>query len=102
MKLDQVRAGMLLVKDVFDPQGCILVRSGVTVTDRHIRAFKSWGVTEVTVQSGNAAAPSQAQDPTALVQMREFLDTQFSLSNLDHPAVRALYELCLERALSNR
>jgi hypothetical protein len=98
MRLDQVTAGMELSKDVYDPNGGILMRAGVQLTERHIKAFKSWGIQEISIRS-TASAPPDAPDPATATEMRELLDARFGLSNLDHPAVQALYQICLERAL---
>lgn len=103
MRLDQVTVGMLLAKDVHDPNGAILIRAGVALTERHLKALKSWGVEHIAIQSAEELPPSlAAMDPSFIAETRTHLDLQFSLSNPDHPAVNALYEICLERTLCHR
>lgn len=102
MQLDQITAGMRLARDIHDPHGCILVRAGVLITDRHVRAFKSWGIQDIPIESDETSKPIPDRDPAVIAELRELLDAQFSLSNPDHPAVQALYQICLERALCNR
>ncbi|EXJ15865.1 hypothetical protein [Imhoffiella purpurea] len=102
MRLDDITTGMLLAKDVCDPNGNPLIRAGTIVTGRHIRALKSWGIGEIAIQS-DAPPPAMApRDPAELAELKAMLDVQFSLSNPEHPAMRALYDICLERALSQR
>ena len=103
MRLDQVKVGMLLAKDLHDPNGAILIRAGVALTERHLKALKSWGIQHIAIQLAEAGPPSLAtMDPAFIAEARAHLDLQFSLSNPDHPAVHALYEICLERTLCHR
>lgn len=102
MRLEQVEPGMRLAKDVYDPHGTVLLRAGIQISERHIKAFKSWGIHEIPLEPEGGPPRPRTPDPAALAEIREMLDTQFSLSNLDHPAVRALYDICLERALGQR
>ncbi|MBK5965784.1 hypothetical protein CCR95_17290 [Thiocystis minor] len=103
MRLDQVTAGMLLAKNLHDPNGAILIRAGVSLTERHLKALKSWGIQQIPIQSAESCPQSLAVlDPSLIAEARTQLDTQFSLSNPDHPAVHALYEICLERTLCHR
>ncbi|TCT22336.1 hypothetical protein [Thiobaca trueperi] len=102
MQLDQIAVGMRLARDIHDPHGCLLVRAGVLITDRHLKAFKSWGIQDIAIASDETSTPIPSRDPAVVMELRELLDAQFSLSNPDHPAVQALYQICLERALCNR
>lgn len=100
MRLEQVEPGMRLAKDIYDPHGIVLLRAGIQVSERQIRALKSWGILEVPIAPDGGPPPPPP--PAVAAEIRGMLDTQFSLSNLDHPAVRALYDICLERALGQR
>ena len=102
MRLDDVTPGMQLAKDVQDPNGHVLIRAGVRMTERHLKACRSWGILDVAVQLAEEPEPGAASDPSALADMRALLDQQFSLSNRDHPAIQALYDICLQRAVENR
>lgn len=100
MRLEQIEPGMRLAKDVYDPHGTVLLRAGILISERHIRALTSWGIHEVTIAPDGD--PAHTQPPPVAAEIRARLDTQFSLSNRDHPAVQALYDICLERALGRR
>ncbi len=102
MRLDQVKAGMPLAKDVYDLHGSVLVRAGVCLTDRHLKALKSWGISEIEIRSPKDQTPKAPHDPATIAEVREPLDAHFSMSNTHHPVVQALYEICLERALARR
>ncbi|EGV31816.1 hypothetical protein ThidrDRAFT_1701 [Thiorhodococcus drewsii AZ1] len=101
MKLEDITPGMLLAKDVSDPNGTPLIRAGAIITERHVRALKSWGIAEIAIQSDAPTPSALTRDSASVQELKTMLDIQFSLSNPDHPAVRALYEICLERALKH-
>lgn len=99
MRIDELQPGMRLAKDVHDPHGQILIRAEIVLGERQIRALKSWGVTEVVIAHSENAPAAQHRDPKTIEEIRRLIDTQFSLSNRDHPVIQALQALCLERAL---
>ena len=99
MRLAEIQPGMRLAKDVHDPHGQILIRSGVVLGERQIRALRSWGVAEVAIAQDEGTADSAVRDPKAIAEIRHSIDIQFSLSNRDHPMIQALHTLCLNRAL---
>lgn len=99
MRLDEIQPGMRLARDVHDPHGQILIRAGIVLGERQIRALRSWGVTEVVIVRDEDTADSGIRDPKAIDEIRRLIDTQFSLSNRDHPVIQALHALCLSRAL---
>jgi hypothetical protein len=96
--LDEIKPGMILGADVYDPNGLVLLRAGTTINERSIRALKCWGITEVPISACDAQPTDTAERHRSHQALREMLDTHFALSNLEHPAMQALYELCLERA----
>jgi hypothetical protein len=99
MRLAEIQPGMRLAKDVHDPHGQILIRAGVVLGERQIRALRSWGVTEVGIVQDEDRTDSTIRDPKAIAEIRRSIDIQFSLSNRDHPMIQALHALCLNRAL---
>ncbi len=99
MRIEDIRPAMRLAKDIHDPNGNVLIRAGVSITERHIKAFKSWGIHDIPICSDDGPPRSEVRDPKAIAEIRQLLDSQFSLSNLDHPVVQALHALCLQRIL---
>ena len=49
ISVDQLNQGMVLSDDVFDINRNLLLTKGQKITLKHIRIFKLWGVTEVSV-----------------------------------------------------
>ena len=45
-----LKTGMVLAQPVRNDQGVLLLDAGTKITKKNIRIFKSWGVSEVTVE----------------------------------------------------
>ena len=44
-----IEVGMMLATDVKDRSGRTLLKAGIELTDKHIKIFKTWGVTQVEI-----------------------------------------------------
>ncbi|MFQ5443371.1 MAG: hypothetical protein ACE5EK_02020, partial [Nitrospinales bacterium] len=49
-KLKSVKAVMVVEIDVKDLTGRVLLTSGNAILEKHIKIFKSWGITEVFIK----------------------------------------------------
>jgi len=49
LRVDDLKAGMILDQPVRNRQGVLLLDAGSRITDKSIRIFKSWGVQEIAV-----------------------------------------------------
>jgi hypothetical protein len=87
-KLPEVRLGMRLAKPVMNPQGRLIAQAGETITDRHLRLFKSWGVPAVDIADPvvNPATPVWALPPEALESITRSIDERFA-GRTGHPAM---------------
>lgn len=55
--IDDIEPGMVLANDVADPQGRPLLKSGIELTEKHIKIFKTWGVSQASIV-GEDTAPA--------------------------------------------
>ncbi|MDE3076121.1 MAG: hypothetical protein KGJ86_11900, partial [Chloroflexota bacterium] len=85
--LVELKPGMRLARGVLSPQGALLANPGDQLTDKQIRLFKMWGVTEVEVAetSPEAGAEPQIEDEEAAVPEDE-IDLLFA-DHLDDPVM---------------
>ena len=65
LKLDELKAGMLLAKPVFNHQELLLLETGAKITVKNIRMFKSWGIAAIWVKSDFADDDSEDVRPDA-------------------------------------
>ncbi len=100
--VSQVAEGMILAEDLLSPQGRLLFPRGVTLEERHIRACKTWGVYEVTVESipnpQVEKEPPQEIPPELLLKAAGLCEEFFALNNTHHQAVREAMRIYHGRA----
>ncbi|RQD74396.1 HDOD domain-containing protein [Desulfonatronospira sp. MSAO_Bac3] len=60
--VDDIKPGMVLDDDVRDFNGRFLLGKGLSVQEKHLRIFKIWGVSEVTVQGDGAEQDDEPEE----------------------------------------
>lgn len=96
-RIDQLEPGMVIVADVVDRTGRVLLSAGTTLTEKHLRVFRMWGVTQADIQGlPSADAEEQVEsdeedhvEEEAAARVSEL----FSRSNREHPAIVELMRL---------
>ena len=96
-----LREGMVLAGDVLDTSGRLLIARGTELTPRGIRVLKMWGVIEADVEGvgdeegGSGLGPDL--DPAFVAAAERKARALLPYTNIDHPAGKALYRLCVAR-----
>lgn len=109
VRINSLREGMTLAQDVKDMNGRLLLRGGVSLLERHITLFKSWGITEVELlddapaAAGSVSAVDNKDDSqenvrrvakaTAEAQLMKI----FSANDLNDPMISEFFTLCVAR-----
>lgn len=95
--------GMTLGSDVRDRSGRLLLRLNSQITEKSLRTLKAWGVPGVHIKdaveavspiNGNAVP---AIEPAILKAARDKASDFFARSNLDHPVIFELFEICVAK-----
>jgi hypothetical protein len=100
---DQIKPGMVVATDVKDRSGRMLLAAGSTITEKHIRIFRMWGITEVELQGAvpepqdQAAAPQS--DPLVHSEAEARVNELFFHANCDHPVVGEIRRMALKRTI---
>lgn len=103
LRLENVQPGQLLRKSVRDLSGRLLLGQGEPIQLKHIRIFRTWGVTEVEVEDGDANDPGGISNDfftnhPALWDSAQTLARDFFLHNdLAHPLIREMHTHFLQR-----
>lgn len=101
LNLLSLRPGMILDADVKDRTGRILLASGQEVSEKALRVFKMWGVTEAEIQGveqEQVAAMSMSDIRPELLQATEEKITEmFTHCNRENTVVRELMRLSAAR-----
>ena len=93
-----VQPGMILAEDVNAPGGQLIAGTGAVLSEKHLTAFRTWGISAVVITEGSGPAV----DPTALAEARRLVAPRFAGQPTDHAAVRELFRIAVERQLIAR
>ncbi len=95
---DKLKSGKILAEEVRDINGRLLLARGNEIGDNHIRIFKIWGVSEVTVEG-----PARSSDkfdlkvnPEMFEQVSETVKVLFQHTDLEHPIVKKIFNLAVQ------
>ena len=98
LKINQLKNGMILSRDVSNFSGVMLLKSGCQLKTKDIKNFKAWGITETFVQESMFEGKFQKNDPKVdpkvLKEAKEETAVLFRHTNSDHPIVMELKRLC--------
>ncbi len=102
IKIKLICEGMITATDVKDRMGRTLLEKGKIITSKHLKVFKTWGITEVNITSSKEekSVPDDKEiendiDPLIIKAM----DKLFQFTDRRHPIVSELYNLCLSRKI---
>lgn len=93
-----LREGCVLSEDVRDINGRLMLSKGQQINSNHIRIFKMWGISEVSVNEDcHAAVNSDVNGDREKLRLAED-SVKTVLQNLDttHPAVAQIYRSAIE------
>jgi hypothetical protein len=100
-KIKDLQEGMILAGDVKDRNGMLIASHGQRVSEKHLRTFKSWGVTEVDIEESvrekTEAGLAKKEHVKVPEAVREDVDELFRYADKRHPAMVELMELCIVR-----
>jgi hypothetical protein len=86
---------------VLNVNGMLLLAGGAILSEPSIRVLKMWGIKNLKVVGGEAAAPpgepAGAADPVALEEAGRLLSLRFKHVGDDLPVARVLKQLAHER-----
>lgn len=93
---------MILAGNVNDRTGRLLLGGGITLTQKHLVVFRTWGIEEVDIEGvgeeGIAMKLPPDVTPDELTAAEEFLKLRhFKHAGLGHPAIRELLRLAALR-----
>lgn len=101
LPLHKLTPGMVVAMDVKDRCGRILVAKQALVAEAHLKAFKMWGITHVSVVVDsvpqdvlNDATAGGSEGYKRLTCTEKSLARLFALNDSRHPLIQCLQEYC--------
>ena len=95
---DKLKPGIILAEEVRDINGRLLLAKGNEIGDNHIRIFKMWGVSEVTVEGRAQHSDKFGPEinPEIFEQVYETTKALFRYADLEHPLVKKIFNLAVQ------
>ncbi|MBP9020796.1 MAG: hypothetical protein KBG01_04635 [Syntrophobacterales bacterium] len=97
INLEDIQPGMILEEAVVDRSGRILLGAGEEITDRHLRIFKMWGVTEAAVKNVGeedvSAKTTASINPVMLQEAQNTLREHFRHADMGHAFNKEFFRL---------
>ena len=105
LKIKSLKEGMVLADDIRDHNGMLILSQGQIITEKHLRTFKSWGITEIDIEGAveeeDKAGPIEKNEKNIPAEVKEKVDELFRYTDKQHPAIAELMELCKLRKIES-
>ncbi len=98
--LEHLKPGMRLRSDVADTSGRVLLRAGSVISEKHLKIFATWGVTEADVETGPEKIEREstsAPESESLKKAKAYVRSLFRHTDPRQPAIQELMRLCIMR-----
>lgn len=101
--LDNVEIGMELNNDVVDRQGRVLLKTGVILTEKHLRIFHTWGVLEVDIKGEiEQEEVTKFYPPELIEEASELAKIHFQHNDINHPVIKNLFDNWQKHYMDNK
>ncbi len=94
---------MVVAGDVTVSGGRVVLKTGSVIAEKHLRIFRSWGVTDVDVEGITRdqilARAAAALPPASLDDIDSLLDDLFRFTDRSHPVIAELLHLTRMRLI---
>ncbi|MFC1809243.1 hypothetical protein ACFL3D_03895 [Candidatus Omnitrophota bacterium] len=81
VSIDDIQVGTILNEDVINPQGLVLIKKGIELTEKHIKVLRRWGISSVSLvdalDSVDNSRPSADVIKEKLAEVTTKLDSRF-------------------------
>ena len=93
--INKLKPGMILDEEVKDINGRLLLKKDKKIQPNHIRIFKIWGITEVSIRGNNGSkdTPINPANPELIEKIKESALDLFRHTDLEHPAVKEIFRI---------
>ncbi len=97
---------MVLKSDVSARNGRILLRAGGAITEKHLKIFHAWGVTEADIEGVTkedvSALSNEQVDPKVHQKAEEYVRERFCFAKPNHAFSDELIRVCISRKVQDQ
>lgn len=104
--IDNLAPGMLLRSNVCDRSGRMLLPAGNALTEKHLKIFRTWGISEADVEGDENGEPTahasgREFEPALLSEAEAAVTGLFVHNNPEHPVIGELMRICVQRRIDH-
>lgn len=100
LSIDELSEGMIAKGEVRDPRGRVILEANSIIKTRHIKTFKSWGITSVEICDVDGETGSDKADKAIPESLKEEMSELFQYADPKSEMVMELFKLCVKRRLN--
>ena len=78
LNINDLKEGMTLAADVKNKHGNIMIKQGMTLTEKHIMLLKAWGIADADVEGFNRDQLQEEEMKTVSPEVIEIIETELS------------------------
>jgi hypothetical protein len=105
INLEDIQVGMVLAGDIKERSGRVLLAGGSDITEKHLKVFKMWGITEADIKDVDkeeiAANIVSQLDPSLFQNAQSRVRERFCLADMEHPFIEELFRLVTLRQVKH-
>jgi len=98
INIKDLKADMVLIGDIKDGRGRLLMSKGTVLNEKYLKICKMWGVVEADVEGISPeeiyASAVNNFDAATIAAAEEIIQKRFCHNDMGHPAIRELIRLC--------
>lgn len=99
VNLEDLVPGMVLAEDAVHMNGRVLLSSGSCLTERHLKIFKTWGLTEAYIRGGDSNSSGKKAleniDPEIVRRATTVVKPYFDHLDQDSEVIAELFKICV-------
>jgi len=98
IRIKDIEPGMVLSEDVVDKNGRFILGKGAELAQKHIMAFKAWGISSVSVEGDEPVREEVKRDVSdeMMQTIKAEISERFTNSNTEHVFIKALMEKAID------
>ena len=106
ISLECLETGMTLKSAVCDRSGRLLMPAGAELSEKHLKVFRTWGVSEADIVSDSdddsENGPAQISgDPVVIAAAEKAIERLFIHNDPQQPLIKELIRICVARKVAH-
>lgn len=106
LPIDNLEPGMTLKSAVSDRSGRLLLPAGVELDEKHLKIFRTWGISEADIEGESEEEESIEEidfnvDPLVMAKAQQEVEQLFIHNDVQHQMIRELMRICISKRVAS-